>query len=156
MESTLIKVHVLQVDQNPENIAELEAGLAAGRTVDRWQMPKGATPGDFVIWYAAGRQQYIALGQVDAIPTEVSEGPGPYRGPVVDMERIEPVDRRKVISDCGFDGGVESYQTVDEGIVADFLDSLGLSRLTPRLRLARLCPTCYQVMPLTGVCDNCG
>jgi hypothetical protein len=38
----------------------------------------------------------------------------------------------------------------------DFLNSLGLSHLTPSLRLAQLCPTCYQVMPLTGVCDNCG
>jgi len=147
---------VLQVDQDPKNIAELESGLAAGRTVDRWQMPKEAKPRDFVIWYAAGRQQYIALGRVDAIPTEVSEGPGPYRGPVVAMERIEPVDRRKVIGDCGFDGGVESYQTLDDEIVADFLDALNLSRLTPRLRLPVLCPTCYQVMPMTGVCDNCG
>jgi hypothetical protein len=31
-----------------------------------------------------------------------------------------PADRRKVIRDCGFDGGVESYQTVDDGIVVDF------------------------------------
>ena len=22
-------------------------------------------------------------------------------------------------------------------------------------RTGRLCPTCYQVMPLTGICDNC-
>jgi hypothetical protein len=50
------------------------------------------------------------------------------------MESIKPVHRRKVIRDCGLDGGVESYQTVDEGLVANFLDSLGLSHLTPRLR----------------------
>jgi predicted HNH restriction endonuclease len=40
--------------------------------------------------------------------------------------------------------------------VVDFLKSLGLSQLIPRLRLAELCPNCHQVMPLTGICDNCG
>jgi hypothetical protein len=156
LERTLVKVHVLQVDRNPENIAELTAGVTAGRTVERWQMPKGAKPSDLVIWYAAGRQQYIARGWVDAIPTLVKAGPGPYRGPVAGMEWIDPpVHRRKVIRDCGFDGGVQSYQTVGDGLVAGFLESLGLSHLTPRLRLAQLCPTCHQVMPLTGVCDNC-
>lgn len=94
---------------------------------------------------------------MDAIPTEVREGPGPYRGPVAGMERIEPrVERRKVINDCGIDGGVESYQTVEDEFAAGFLKSLGLSGLIPRLRLAQLCPTCHQVMPLTGICDNCG
>lgn len=156
LERTLIRVHVLQVDQKSENIAELTAGIDAGRTVERWQMPKGAGPGDFVIWYAAGRQQYIALGRVDAIPTGVTEGHGPYRGPVAGMEWIEPVDRRKVIRDSRVDGGVESCQTVDDGLVVDFLESLGLSHLTPRLRRPQLCPSCHQVMPLTGVCDNCG
>jgi hypothetical protein len=156
LERTLIKVRVLQVDQDPKNVAELEAGITAGRTVERWQMPMGAGPGDIVIWYAAGRQQYVALGRVDANPTEVTEGHGRYRGPIADMERIEPVDRKKMIRDCGFDGGVESYQTVDDAIVVEFLKSLGLSGLIPRLRLAQLCPTCHQLMPLTGVCDNCG
>jgi len=46
------------------------------------------------------------------------------------MEWIEPVDRRKVIRDCGFDGGVESYQTVEDELVVGFLQSLGLSHLT--------------------------
>jgi hypothetical protein len=156
LERALAKVHVLQVDRKPENTAELAAGVAAGRTVDDWQMPKDSRPGDLVIWYAAGRQEYIALGWVDDIPVMVKEGPGPYRGKVGRMESIKPVHRRKVIRDCGLDGGVESYQTVDEGLVANFLDSLGLSHLTPRLRLAQLCPTCNQVMPLTGICDNCG
>ncbi len=120
-----MKVHVLQVDRNPENIAELEDGIAAGRTVDDWQMPKGAKPGDLVIWYAAGHQKYIALGWVDAIPAEVREGPGPYRGPVTGIERIEPwVDRKKVIIDCRIDGGVESYQTVEDEFAAGFLKSL--------------------------------
>jgi hypothetical protein len=41
-------------DRNPENIAELEDRIAAGRTVDDWQMPKGAKPSDLVIWWAAG------------------------------------------------------------------------------------------------------
>jgi len=45
-----------------------EAGVA-GRTVDDWQMPKASKPGDPVIWYAAGRREYIARGWVDAIPT---------------------------------------------------------------------------------------
>lgn len=152
----MVKVHILQVDRNPENIRELEDGIAAGRTVDDWQMPKGAKPGDLVIWYAAGHQKFMARGWVDAIPIEVRAGPGPYRGPVVGMERIEPgVDRKKVIADCGVDGGVESYQTVDEEVAAGFLKSLNLSHFVPRLRLAQLCPTCHQVMPLTGICDNC-
>jgi hypothetical protein len=148
---------VLQVDRNRENIAELEDGIAAGRTVDDWQMPKGAKPGDLGIWYAARHQKYIALGWVDAIPTEVREGRGPYRGPVSGIERIEPwVDRKKVITDCRIDGGVESYQTVEDEFAAGFLKSLNLSHLIPRLRLAQLCPTYHQVMPLTGICDNCG
>lgn len=94
---------MLQVDRNPENHDELSAGVAAGRTVDGWQMPKDSRPGDLVIWYAAGRQKYIALGWV-AMPTPVTEGPGPYRGPVAGMEWIEPVNRRKVLDDCGFGG----------------------------------------------------
>lgn len=81
----------------------------------------------------------------------------PYRGPVADMERIEPgVDRKKVITDCRIDGGVESYQTVGDEFAAGFLESLGLSNLIPRLRVTQLCPPCDQVMPLTGICDNCG
>lgn len=153
----MVKVHVLQVDRNHANIAELCAGIAAGCTVDDWQMPKDAKPGDLVIWYAAGQQKYVALGWVDAIPTEVREGPGPYRAPVVGIERIEPrVDRKKVITDCGIDGGVESYQTVEDEFAASFLRSVNLSHLIPRLRLAQLCPICHQVMPLTGICDNCG
>jgi hypothetical protein len=71
------------------------------------------------------------------------------------MEQIEPVNRRKVIKDCGIDGGVESYQTVEDKFVMEFLKSLGLSHLTPRLRIAQLCPICHQDMPLTGICDNC-
>jgi hypothetical protein len=78
------------------------------------------------------------------------------------MQWIEAVNGRKVIRDCGVDGDVGSYQTVEDGLVAGFLESLGLSHLTPacasnpRLRLGQLCPTCHQVMPLTRICDNCG
>lgn len=77
---------------------------------------------------------------MDAIPTEVREGPDPYRGPVADREWIEPVDRGKVITDRAIDGGVESYQTVEDESVVDLLKSLGLSHLTARLRLTQLCP----------------
>ena len=66
------------------------------------------------------------------------------------------MDRRKVITDFGLDAGVESYQTVEDEYAAAFLKSLNLSHLTPPLRLAQLCPACRQVMPLTGICDNCG
>jgi hypothetical protein len=149
------KVRVLQVDTNPENLAELEAGVIAGHTVDGWQMHKDSRPGDLVIWYAAGRQQYIALGWVDDIPEEVTEGPGRYRGPVCRMEWIEPVDRKKVKDECRVDGGVESIQLVADEYVVGFLESLGLSRLTPGLRLSQLCPGCHERLPLTGICDNC-
>lgn len=67
---------MLQVDQAPEDIAELTAGVA-GRTVDDWQMPMGSRPGDIVIWYAAGRKQYIARGRVDDLPTRLGKVPGP-------------------------------------------------------------------------------
>jgi hypothetical protein len=79
------------------------------------------------------------------------------------MEPIEPgVDRRKVIKDCGIDGGVESYQTVEDEFVAGFLKSLGLSHLIPpfapdpALEARATVPDLSPVMPLTGICDNCG
>lgn len=152
----LSKVHILQVDQRQENIDELEAGIAVGRTVEDWQMPKDSKPSDLVVWYAAGQQKYIALGWVDAIPLEVTEGPGPYRGTVARMTWIEPsVDRKKVIADCGIDGGVQSYQTIDDQSVPGFLESLGLPHLTASMRLQQLCPRCHQLKSLTGVCGNC-
>jgi len=64
----VVRVHVLQVDRNGDNVDELNDGIAAGRTVSDWQMPKGAKPGDLVIWYAAGEQKYMARGRVDASP----------------------------------------------------------------------------------------
>ena len=82
--------------------------------------------------------------------------PGPIVARLPAWSGSSLVDRRKVIRDCGIDGGVESYQTVEDEFVVDFLKSLDLSQLTPRLTLAQLCPNCHQVMPLTGICDNCG
>jgi hypothetical protein len=93
---------------------------------------------------------------VNATPLEATEGPGPYRGPAAHMAWIKPpADRKKVIADCGIDGGVQSYQTLEDQSVPGFLESLGLSHLTPSLRLPQLCPRRYQLKSLTGVCGNC-
>ena len=89
-------------------------------------------------------------------PRRLGKVPGPTAARLPGMEWIEPVDRGKVITDCGIDGGVESYQTVEDEYAAAFLKSLNLSHLIPRLRLAQLCPACHLVIPLTGICDNCG
>ena len=75
----MIKVHVLKVDQNPENIAEMAAGVATGRTVDDWQMPKGSQSGDLVIWYAAGHRKYMAGDRW--MPTSIPRLPGTYCWP---------------------------------------------------------------------------
>src|SRR5260370_12145430 len=101
----MIKVRVLRVDQDPENTDEVAAGDAAGDTVkDSWQMPMDSAPGDLVVWYAAGRQRFVARGWVEARPRKVEKGQGqghgPYRGPVAGMRWIEEVDRKKVIKDC--------------------------------------------------------
>jgi hypothetical protein len=45
-------VHVLQVDSDPANLDELEDGLKKRHTVDDWQMPQAAKPGDIAVWYA--------------------------------------------------------------------------------------------------------
>jgi len=46
-----------------KNLDEMEAGIRAGHTVNGWQMPKGAEPGDFAVWYAASPdQEYRARG----------------------------------------------------------------------------------------------
>ena len=123
----LIKVHVLQVNLQPENIKDLTAAVDAGHTDDDgWQMPKGARTGDLAIWYMAGRQEFVARGWVEGIPWKVEHGHGPYRGSVAGVQWIDPVDRTEVIDRCGFDGGRQSYQTVSNGIAANFLRSLGL------------------------------
>jgi hypothetical protein len=73
----LVKVHVLQVDKNPANIAELSDGVGRGHTVTDWQMPKDSKPGDLVIWYAAGRQQYIAQDGWMPPRRRLEKAPGP-------------------------------------------------------------------------------
>ena len=88
-------------------------------------MPKNAAAGDLVIWYAAGRQQFIARGWLETPPRHVETGPGPYRGQVVSMRWITPVDRRKVMADCGLNGGIQTYQTVKDEIAVAFLRSVG-------------------------------
>jgi hypothetical protein len=42
---TTMKVHVLKV-RYQENLDEMEAGIRADHTVDGWQMPEGAEPGE--------------------------------------------------------------------------------------------------------------
>jgi hypothetical protein len=121
------KVHVLQVNTDPANVADLTAAVAAGRTdEDGWQMPKNAAAGDLVIWYAAGRQQFIARGWVEEPPRPVKTGPGPFRGRVAGMRWIKPVDRRKVLEEIGLNGGLQSYQTVKDEVAVAFLQSVGL------------------------------
>lgn len=123
----LTKVHVLQVNTDPANVADLTAAVASGRTdEDGWQMPKNAAPGDLVIWYAAGRQQFVARGWVEEPPRPVKTGPGPFRGRVAGMRWIKPVDRRKVFEECGVNGGLQSYQTVKDDVAVAFLQSVGL------------------------------
>jgi hypothetical protein len=120
------KVHVLQVNTDPANVADLTAAVDAGRTDnDGWQMPKNAATGDLVIWYAAGRQQFIARGWVEAPARPVETGPGPFRGHVVGVRGIKPVGRRKVMEECGLNGGIQSYQTVKDEIAVAFLRSIG-------------------------------
>jgi len=123
----MIKVRVLQVNTDPQNIEELSAAVAAGHTEEAgWQMPRDSVPGDLVVWYAAGRQRHVACGFVDSSPVKVDQGFGPYCGQVAAVQRIEEVDRKKVLHECGVDGGRQGYQTVKDEIAADFLRSVGL------------------------------
>jgi len=41
-----MKAHVLKV-RGKDNLTQKEQGIAAGHTVDGWQMPKTALPGGF-------------------------------------------------------------------------------------------------------------
>lgn len=69
---TTMKVHVLKV-RYQENLDEMEAGIRAGHTVDGWQMPKGAEPGDLAVWYAAWPdQEYRAWGGLPALQKQGS------------------------------------------------------------------------------------
>jgi hypothetical protein len=120
-------VHVLQVDSDPANLDELGDGLKKNHTVDDWQMPKTAKPGDVAVWYATiPTGAYVAWGWIEDVPHKVDEGHGPFRGPVKGMRSLQPpVSRDDVIRACDIDGGVQSYQTVKDRAPA-FLEAIGL------------------------------
>ncbi len=105
--------------------------MAVGHTVDEvdgWQMPKNAMPGDLVVWYAAGRSEFVARGWVEARSHLSSwKGHPSYMGPVAGMQKIEAVDRLTVKDACGVDGGHEGYQTVPDAKVDNFLRVLKFS-----------------------------
>jgi len=132
-----ITVRVLQVNDQKENLDELERSVVAGRTVEDWQMPKDARPGDLAVWYASGRHagNYVTWGWVDGVPRRVEEGPGPYRGTVGAMRDLRKVSRQHVIDHCGFDGGVQSYQTLTDDRALDFLEAIGLDLVAETVRM---------------------
>jgi len=127
-----MKVHVLKV-RGKDNLTEMEQGIAAGHTVDGWQMPKTALPGDLAIWYAASPDQdYRAWGWVAGPPSPgFRESDRLYMGPVAGIRQIEPVRRRLEVAEaCGFnrDSVTQQAQTVSDEIVDDFLRELGFNR----------------------------
>ncbi len=127
-----MKVHVLKV-RGQDNLDEMEQGIAAGHTVDGWQMPKTAVPGDLAVWYAASPDQdYRAWGWVVGLPRAgFRESSRLYVGPVGGIQRIEPVKpRREIAEACGFnrDSVAQQAQTVPDEIADDFLRALGLPR----------------------------
>lgn len=126
-----MKVHVLKVC-GKDNLTEMEQGIAAAHTVDAWQMPKAALPGDLAIWYAASPDQdYRAWGWVAGIPIRgFRESDRLYIGPVAGIRRLEPVRRRlEVAEGCGFnrDSVTQQAQTVPDEIVDDCLRVLGFN-----------------------------
>jgi hypothetical protein len=132
-----ITVHILQVDDAAENVDELDRSVRAGHTVEDWQMPKGARPGDLAVWYASGRRSgvYVAWGWVDGVPYRVENPPGPYRGTVGAMRELTPVTRQDVIDFCGVNGGVQSYQTLTSERALDFLEAVGLGLIAETVRM---------------------
>jgi hypothetical protein len=135
-----ITVHVLQVNDKPENTTELANAIMAGRT-ESWQMPMGARPGDLAVWYAAGRRAmvYMAWGWVDGIPKKITDGTfGPYRGPVAGLRNLDDVSRQDVIDYCGFNGGHQGPRTLRGARALDFLEAVGLGVIAETVRqLAR-------------------
>jgi hypothetical protein len=136
----MTKVHVLQVDTQPDNLDELERSLAVGHTVDEvngWEMPMKAEPGDLVVWYAAGRSEFVARGWVEARPHPgTRNGHLSYLGPVAGVQRIKAVHRLTVKDACGVDGGHQGYQTARDEIAGDFLRALKFpSRFVSALEL---------------------
>jgi hypothetical protein len=132
-----IIVHILQVNDEAENIDELDRSVRAGHTVEDWQMPKGARPGDLAVWYASGPDAgvYVAWGWVDGLPRRVTDGPGPYRGTVGRMRKLDRVTRQDVIDYCGVNGGVQSYQTLTSDRALDFLEAVGLGLVAETVRM---------------------
>jgi hypothetical protein len=132
-----LTVHILQVNDAAENLDELDRSVRAGHTVEDWQMPKAARPGDLAVWYASGRHAgvYVAWGWVDAVPQRVEDGPGPYRGTVGLMRELDRVGRQEVIDYCGVNGGVQSYQTLTGDRALDFLEAVGLGLVAETVRM---------------------
>ena len=125
---TTVKIHVLKV-RHQENLDEMEAGISVGHTVDGWQIPKGAEPGDLVVWYAASPdQKYRAWGWVADTPEPGFRGSSRiYKGPVTGIRAIKPVPRSKVADTCGFNRDTVNplAETVPDDIADDFLRALG-------------------------------
>ena len=131
-------VHILQVNDQEENVEELDRSLRAGHTETDWQMPKDARPGDLAVWYASGRHagNYVAWGWVGwGSPVMFKEGPGPYRGTVGWMRELSKVTRQDVIDHCGVNGGVQSYQTLTGDRALDFLEAVGLGLIAETTRM---------------------
>jgi len=92
----LIKVHVLQVNMQPENRKGLTATVDAGHTDDEgWQMPKGARIGDLAIWYMAGRQEFVARGWVEGTPWPVEHGTAPTAARLLVCSGSTPLTAQK-------------------------------------------------------------
>jgi hypothetical protein len=125
-----MKVHVLKV-RHKENLDEMEEGIKAGHTVDGWQMPKHAVPGDLAVWYAASPdQEYCAWGWIAGIPEAGFRGSNRvYKGPVTGIRAIRPVPRLEVAGACGFNRDAVNplAQTVPDEVAGDFLRALGLN-----------------------------
>lgn len=132
-----ITVHILQVNDQAENLDELDRSVRAGHTVEDWQMPKSARPGDLAVWYASGPRAgvYVAWGWVDGVPHPVEDGPGPYRGTVGSMRELNRPTRQDVIDHCGVNGGVQSYQTLTGDRALDFLEAVGLGLVAETVRM---------------------
>jgi hypothetical protein len=129
----VIRVRVLQVDASPANQDELRRGIAEGRTVDGWQMPKYSRRGDVAVWYATRpTKAFIAWGWIQDEPAPVPRdgGHGPYQGHVCGMQWLdEPVSRQHVIECCGIDGGHQGPRTIPDEKTAGFLSAVGLLSL---------------------------
>ncbi len=128
-----MKVRVLKVDRQSEDVDELAAGIAAGRTIGGWEMPSHARPGDMAVWYATAPDQcYVAWGWVSGTPEPGFRGSARrYVGPVAALRPIErPVLRTEAGRTSGFnrdpDSVIPQPQTVPDHMTVAFLQALGL------------------------------